>query len=220
MNASEDMTKPGNGGGTAIYRRKTRRARYRVVRSVLSGLLVLGTAALLAGFFEFTVEVRRSGPAADPVADGIVVLTGGRERVEKALMLLAEGRAKRLLISGVHPSASLDTLLRLSNADQALSDSIDLDYLANNTIGNAAEAAKWTDDQGFRTIILVTSNYHMPRSLLEFRAELPGVDIVPYAVVRPDLNFSGWYLDFGTTRFLAAEYLKYLAAQVRTSFQA
>lgn len=211
MHPSDNSPDPRRG------KKSRRRARYRLARTMALACLLIISILLILDFIRFAESVQESQPEPVTQSDAIVVLTGGRDRVEKALMLLSQGRAERLLISGVHPSTSLNTLLNLSNADPALADRIDLDYLANDTIGNANEAAKWIRSHRYDRIILVTSNYHMPRSLIEFRTELPDVAIQAYAITRTDLEFDQWYLDLGKSRLLVAEFAKYFAARLRTA---
>ncbi|NDW05891.1 YdcF family protein [Jiella pacifica] len=181
-------------------------------------LLVAGFAGyLIGGFWRFTEEVDRlSKPLPRADADAIVVLTGGALRLDYGLDLLRSGRGRRLLISGVHPGTSAATLARLTKTDKAWFDCcVDIDYVAADTVGNAEMAGRWAERRGYQDLILVTSDYHMPRSLLEFD-RISGIrSITPVAVRRDDL----WSRDSLPTgsglRLLMTEYGKFVATRIR-----
>ncbi|MCC2110913.1 MAG: YdcF family protein [Hyphomicrobiales bacterium] len=169
-----------------------------------------------AGFLRFTLEVARIEPPDAPQADAIVALTGGTARVDAALRLLSDGRAERLLISGVHPRTTGSAIGRRTDADRALLKCcVDLDHRAADTIGNAVETGKWLQSRGYRSLIVVTSNYHMPRSLMELGNALPDVDLIAYPVRVDTVAVDRWWLNPGTARLLAQEYLKYIVAGIR-----
>ena len=101
-------------------------------------------------------------------ADAIIVLTGGQFRINAAVHLLESGKGRRLLISGVNPATKPSDLRTATGAEQSLfACCVDIDHAALDTIGNAEESAKWIVKHDFRNVILVTNNYHMPRSLLK-----------------------------------------------------
>jgi uncharacterized SAM-binding protein YcdF (DUF218 family) len=204
----------GGTGGSRLHR-VLRRGRQVALVAGLSGLLGLGY--LGGGFLRFTQEVAELGtPQRVEAADGIVVLTGGALRVDQAIDLLKNGRAKRLLISGVNPGTSIATLSRLTATDRAWFDCcVDLDYEALNTIGNAEMADLWARNLGFKELILVTSDYHMPRTLLEFDRFAHVSVIRPYPVARSDLwSTPSLPTSFGL-KVLLTEYAKFLATRLR-----
>jgi uncharacterized SAM-binding protein YcdF (DUF218 family) len=192
-------------------------------RRAALALALLGLVAvcgyLAGGFLRFTEEVNLlARPATITVADGIVVLTGGAQRIDQAIDLLKEGRGRRLLISGVNPDTSVETLARLTDTERRWFDCcVDVDYAALNTVGNAEMAGRWASEQGFRDLILVTSDYHMPRSLIEFDRVGAIRSVTPYAVRRGDL----WQDEQTPTapglRVLATEYVKLVAARFLTT---
>ena len=94
---------------------------------------------------------------------------------------------------------------------------VDLGHTAQDTIGNAAETRAWTEGQGFRSLIVVTSDYHMPRSLAELSGAMPGITLVPYPVSNPELRLADWWRDPGTFSLLLREYGKYLVAAARNA---
>ncbi len=177
----------------------------------------LGGAALAAGFVAFAVSVAGTQPPPDPRAEGIVAFTGGSARIDGALRLLAEGRASRLLISGVNPSVSLEALAGTvdKDLDMALACCVDLGRDAQDTIGNAAETRDWAKTQGFKSLIVVTSDYHMPRSMAELAQAMPSVTLIPYPVNNPELHLADWWSNPATLGLLVREYGKYLLAAAR-----
>jgi len=184
---------------------------------VLTAGLSLCFAAFLAGFAVFADHVAHLEPPLDlRPADGIVVLTGGQSRIDAGLDLLKAGKGKRLLISGVNPIARMNDLQLATGGDWTLFNCcVDIDRAALNTIGNAHESAKWASANTFASIIVVTNNYHMPRSLLEMRRILPTADLQPYPVVNTPLNDGAWIGKPDALRVLFTEYTKYVAALAR-----
>ena len=180
-------------------------------------LLLLAVVLTLIGFFIFTGTLQRSQP--EPrTADGIAVLTGGVARIDEAMKLLAQGKAKRLLITGVNRTTSTEALKQLaSEGDQLFACCVDIDKAARNTIDNATETSQWVAQNRYSSIIVVTSNYHMPRALAELARAMPEVSLVPYSVVDNNVRLDHWWAYPGTTRLLVSEYLKYLPALGRLS---
>lgn len=178
------------------------------------GLLLLLIATL--GFIDFANGIPRSETPVAGSADGIVVLTGGASRIVDAVELLAAGRGKRLLISGVNPTTTPGELTRVNPDFERLLDCcIDLGHEATNTIGNAVETGRWTREQNFRSLIVVTSGWHMPRALIEIENELPEVRLIAYPVVSERMREDPWWSDAPTVRLLLIEYVKYVATFVR-----
>jgi uncharacterized SAM-binding protein YcdF (DUF218 family) len=188
-------------------------------RWVRRGLFTVVAIAVVAagGFAVFASHVGSLAAPADlKRADAIIVLTGGQSRIDAALGLLKAGKGKRLLISGVHPDARRADLRAATGGDARLFKCcIDIDHVALDTIGNAEESAKWVRSHAYSRIILVTNNYHIPRSLLEMRRLLQDVDLRPYPVVNTDIGGGGWMTRPDALRVLFTEYTKYLAAVAR-----
>jgi uncharacterized SAM-binding protein YcdF (DUF218 family) len=182
-------------------------------------LAVLGIGLLAAGFAFFIWLLPNDEVALDRNADGIVVLTGGTSRVSDALELLSSGRGKKLLITGVNPGTTTTDIAReVANYNRLLACCVDLDYSALNTLGNAVQARRWALEHGFRSLIVVTSAYHMPRALAELSHQLPDVTLIPFPVVSDRLRIEPWWSNGATTRLVLSEYFKYLAAQLRMRF--
>ena len=178
-----------------------------------SAILVLAWAV---GFVWFALGTpqRVVDPAAE--TDAIVVLTGGSRRLSVGLTLLLQGRAKKLFVSGVHRGVDVAELLRAAQqTPQEARCCIALGYAADNTAGNAAETARWMQEQGYRSLRLVTAGYHMPRALLEFRAAMPAAAIVPHPVFPDTFPAWEWWTRGDALALAAGEYSKYLAAVLR-----
>ena len=172
--------------------------------------------AFAGGFVLFTAIVSRYGPERNARADAIVVLTGGELRLAAAAKLLQEGRGARLLISGVNRQTSLDDLKRVSGLpDRLFACCVDIDYAAHTTSDNADETKAWAQTRRLERLIVVTSSYHMPRSLTELRRALPGVVLLPHAVVSNKLQTERWWTDAYTARVLFLEYVKFLPSVAR-----
>ena len=172
------------------------------------------------GLFAFADRVRGYAPAAEPArADAIVALTGpSAERVNAAIRLLEQDKGQRVLISGVNREVRRQELRALTPGSNRLFNCcVDLGFEAEDTIGNAQEIAAWADAKGYDSLIVVTSDYHMPRALTEIRAAAPGVELTPYAVETPSLDNSRWWKAAVTARRMTLEYMKYLAALARAT---
>lgn len=193
-----------------------RRSGFRVVGQAFLVLVVCGLA-FVGGFAAFATHVAQLTTPVEPrEADAIIVLTGGEKRLDAAVDLLKSGKGQRLLISGVHPSARIVDLQRATGGDASLfSCCVDIDRAALDTIGNAEESAKWINSHEWDRIIVVTNNYHMPRSLLELRRYAGDVDLVPYPVVNTRLDSGEWITNRAALRVLFTEYAKYLVSLVR-----
>lgn len=169
--------------------------RYLLLTPVLGafGLSVLWALGLVS----FIATILSLSPA--PVTqktDGIVVLTGGEERVRTGITLLAKGSAKELLISGVNKSTNLRQLLHAANLPESATPCcITLGFAAMDTVGNAHETAAWVQGHHITSLRLVTANYHMPRAWVEMRRTLPEVRMVLHPVSPTGFNlrtFRGW----------------------------
>jgi uncharacterized SAM-binding protein YcdF (DUF218 family) len=193
--------------------------RRRRIGSIAVKLVILGVILLVGGFGYFIWHLPDQQVQLDRSADGIVVFTGGDSRVSDALALLAAGRAKRLLISGVYTGTTTNDIARqVVDYNRLLSCCVDLDYSAINTLGNAVGARQWTVKNGFHSLIIVTSAYHMPRALAELAHQLPDVALIAYPVVSDRLRIEPWWSNGTTTKVVLSEYFKYLAAKLRMQF--
>ena len=194
----------------------SRRSRLRRMARwlILTGFLTV--AAVFGGFLWFADSVASLKPPDGVKADAIVVLTGGYQRIDQAMGLLRDGAGKRLLISGAHPSTTPAQIRKMTQTPTDLfSCCVDIGYDALDTIGNANEISRWIHNNGFTVVLVVTNNYHMPRSLHELRRVDPGTKYIPYPVVNSDLTRKAWFTDPDVLRTMIGEYVKVVAANVR-----
>jgi uncharacterized SAM-binding protein YcdF (DUF218 family) len=195
----------------AVRRTGFRKALRLVV--VTAGVVVI---VLSLGFLWFAAQLPKREVVLTRTADGIVVLTGGSSRVNDAFELMASKRGRRLLITGVYPATNPGEILRvMPEYERLFTCCVDLDRSAVNTLGNAIATRRWTREQGFRSLIIVTSAYHMPRALVELAHQLPEVTLVPFPVVTEKSRAEPWWSHISTAKLLVSEYLKYIVAVIR-----
>jgi uncharacterized SAM-binding protein YcdF (DUF218 family) len=188
----------------------------QTLRRLLAGFLVIAVLSWGAGFVWFIHETTQAVVPPPPHVDGVVALTGGAGRVELALRLLATGEADKLLVTGIGGNTDLAALGRLAGMDLSpLAARITLGRYAASTQGNAVETAAWAAQNGLRSIVVVTANYHMPRALTELRQALPAVELYPLPVqsyLRGEAA-EGTVAERGPSlRLQAEEYTKFLLA--------
>jgi uncharacterized SAM-binding protein YcdF (DUF218 family) len=206
-------------GDRGSCRRQAFVLRRRVVRCVCVAPAV-ALLVLIGGFLWFALHIANKESQLDRAADGIVALTGGASRITDAVELLASGRGRRLLITGVGPTTNAAELVRLApDYERWFSCCIDLDYTAINTVGNAAQTRRWVRERGFRSLVVVTSDYHMPRAMLEIGHRLPDVTLIPFPVVSGPSRAEPWWSNTGTARILVVEYLKLIVAAARIGLE-
>ncbi|HEX6958410.1 MAG TPA: YdcF family protein [Ferrovibrio sp.] len=201
------------------------------IRRWLAAVLVL-VLLWLGGALVYFEQVESIPDPGDQRTDAIVVLTGGAARLPTALRLLNENKAERLLITGVSPTANRASLMQavlpsMPDAAQASTNwegidlqllfecCVDLGFEAADTAGNAVEASNWVSQHHFRSIRLVTANYHMLRSLAEFHRRLPAVTIIAHPVRSDSMRVEDWWRHSANAMFLLGEYSKYVAALAR-----
>lgn len=189
-----------------------------------------GTTMLLAfcllvfsifGFSRFATNVQAHQN--DPLmaqAEAVVVFTGGKHRIQTATELLMQRKAKRMLISGVNTNNTEKQVGKTVGIDpQILKCCVDFDYQALDTKGNALHTADWIRKNGFKKVIVVTSDYHLPRGMLELRRAMPDIELEPFAVKYAGLQNPKWYTDPETMKVIVTEYSKFLAASLRIDYQ-
>ncbi len=186
----------------------------RVFLSVI--VLVLVGYGLGFVLFVSSLPVPPANPPQNTLmADGIVALTGGDERLDTAVALLEHGAGKRLLISGVSQTTTKETVGKMSDGGPRFACCADIGY-AEDTHGNAEEAATWAREHHFNSLLIVTGRYHMPRTMREFSALLPDKSLTAYPVDQSRIDLGGWWRHPRTAQLLHREYVKYLASLVTT----
>jgi uncharacterized SAM-binding protein YcdF (DUF218 family) len=187
------------------------------MRGLLTWAAIIAMVAFIAGFWSFAENVRREAEA-PPQAQAIVALTGGSlERLTTGVRLLEEQKGERLLISGVNRVVTDEELLDAAlGVDPQLAECcIDLGRGAEDTIGNASETAAWAREHRYTRLILVTDDYHMPRSQTELALAMPEAEIFPYPVRTRWTDPALWRSDLGAAGRIGAEYVKYLVIRGR-----
>lgn len=170
----------------------------------------------LGGLMVFDYKINHLPVDTQTKTDAIVVLTGGRHRLAEAMSLLNQGVSERLFISGVQKDISIGELEKRNDIKLNSAGKITLDKIASNTFENARETNFWIEKENIKSIRLVTSNYHMFRSLVEFRRRNKDVKIVLHPVFSEKVATS-WWKSLYSFYFLAQEYNKFLAASVRAA---
>lgn len=184
----------------------------KIIAGAAGGLIFV----FIGGFVVFASTIAHYAPAVRPQADGIVVLTGGQHRLSEAARLLTEKRGQRLLISGVNRVTTREDLFRTSGLSaENFNCCVDIGYAAHDTSGNADETKAWTKAHRFKKVIIVTSSYHMPRSMTELGRAIPHVVLIPYPVVSKNFRTERWWMHAATARLLFWEYLKFLPSAAR-----
>ena len=203
-----------------MAQRMTDNAKTRVqqAKTMLIGCAVLA-AIFLSGLQYFVLNLPRQMESPARQSDGIVVITGGQQRLDAGLTLLATGTASKLLISGVGAGLSKVILANDLQLDQTQRDLLiccaELEFAAHDTRGNARAARHWAETNNLASLVLVTANYHMPRARLAFEREMPHIDLHYWPVSPDDLHIDSWWKDPGLVRLLAREYAKFLAEFIR-----
>lgn len=198
-----------------MFRRKRERRRRRKL-AVLFILLIAVLGVWGWGLHRFVEGIPREIADDQRKTDAIIVLTGGSLRLETGFALLARRRAEKLLVSGVDKSVPIEEVLRVTGmTHEDLACCVTLGYMAEDTGSNASESAAWVRSNRITSIRLVTAGYHMQRSLLEFRAALPDVEIIPHPVFPEQVMIDEWWRRPGTASLVISEYNKYLLAVAR-----
>src|ERR1700744_5183553 len=189
----------------------------RLLRAAIVASLAIIFFGSAIGFVGFLSQLRGTEHRPSRNADGIVVLTGGSARVSDAVDLLADGYGKRLLISGVHPTNDAADISRSlpDNQSALMHCCVDLDHSAVNTRSNALGTRRWVHERGFKSLIVVTSNYHMPRAIAELSHAMPDITLVPFVVVGDTWRDEPWWTSGAVFRLLLSEYVKYVAVEMR-----
>jgi uncharacterized SAM-binding protein YcdF (DUF218 family) len=132
--------------------------------------------------------------------------------------LLRAGKGRRLLVSGVNKVVTRDQLKKVTLAPSGIYDCcVDLDFDATNTVSNAKFTSDWARAKGYRSLIVVTSDYHIPRSMLELKGAMPEVRLTAYPIATPSLDAKRWWKSASGARFMTLEYCKFLVVLVRES---
>ncbi|EJF92072.1 YdcF family protein [Bartonella melophagi] len=199
----------------SVLRFYKRFSRYVPLTVVALFIIILFIGATFVTFSEKIEHL--TPPIPLPQADAIVVLTGGENRIKTGFDLLQKGLGSRLLISGVNTTIDLNKLIDTAHINpHLLASRVDFGYEATNTKGNAQESAAWIKQHNYKTVYIVTHDYHMVRSLLELKHLMPHIHFIAYPIKE---NASGsWIKQVNQMRILASEYIKSIGVYIRTAF--
>lgn len=188
----------------------------RILLLIFIGL----TGIWLIGFIYFIHSMPSVAEDFNTKTDAIVVLTGGKGRIDEGITLLGANKAKKLLISGVAKCTKLEEIHTYTyNKAKLLSDKITLGYSARDTKGNVKETIKWMEDNNFKTIRLVTSGYHMPRACLEFEKVMNKKNIIFNPVLPENINLNNIWDSPAHIKLIAIEYCKFIWLYIRYNFE-
>ncbi len=186
--------------------------RWKIVAALVFIFLCLWTGA----FLTFMTDVENRPPTLPHDIGGIVVLTGTPARLTAGFDLLKQNDDARLLVSGVNSKVTRETLRQATGQSSELMDCcVDLGRLARNTEGNAYETSLWAKSNNFNSLAIVTSAYHMPRSLVELKRQMPDIKLIAYPVASDTLELTGWWKNPRAFMVLAGEFNKYVFSLVR-----
>lgn len=146
--------------------------------------------------------------------DAVVVLTGGKNRINEAAKLLNQKNADKMFISGVSQETSLEELVEKYDMETYYADNVEIGQEAKNTLENAKEVKEWVEKNNISSIRLVTSNYHMPRSMEEIEAATDGVSIIPHPVYSENVA-KKWWTSWKSFKFVASEYNKFIFVWIK-----
>ncbi|MGI9371667.1 MAG: YdcF family protein [Hyphomicrobiales bacterium] len=183
-------------------------------------LCAIAMVLYFVGFAYFAHKVSNMSEGVPPNADGIVVLTGGPARIASGVKLLDDGKGERLLISGVHEATTPQALAaQLENSKKFFDCCIDLGKQALNTQGNAMEAAEWAKKKDYKSVVVVTAAYHLPRALAQFAHYMPNVQLIPHAVL-PKAGSAESKVSPQRIMLIFSEYTKFLLAHATNTLGA
>ena len=178
-------------------------------------LLSLWGVGLVHFVHQVSFYANQAAISISPNTAAVIVLTGGSDRVQRGVALLNAQKGKKLFISGVYPGVKAKQFLDGNALPLDLMECcVVLDHVAEDTLGNADEAAAFMKAENYSSLQLVTSHYHMPRSLLLFRHAMPDKIIVPHPVLPEIVDLSSWWERAGTRNLLIAEYHKYMIVKM------
>jgi uncharacterized SAM-binding protein YcdF (DUF218 family) len=180
-----------------------------ILKSFIATLLMLGMVWCY-GLHRF-LETISYYPISNDETDAIVIFTGGRGRIEQGFELLKIYPNTPILVSGVW--RELRNLPLTKTLEQDID--ITLGHDAQNTLGNAQETKKWVQSRGIKSIRLVTSHYHMPRSLLVLHRTMPDLVIIPHPIISDHFQTESWWNNRKLYKMIVGEYNKFLLISVR-----
>ncbi len=188
--------------------------------SIWIKLVLVVILVWFGAFLYYIQEISTHDKTISHTADGIVILTGTPARLKLGFELLKSGAAQRLLISGVNSHVSRAELQKaMGESDAVMSCCVDLGRLARDTVGNAYEASLWASENKFSTLLVVTSAYHMPRSLVELKRQMPHKNLQAVSPQADAVELEKWWTKPTLMYVLTAEFNKYVISLFRARLE-
>lgn len=178
------------------------------MKKIYLTLLILGMS-WFSGLIWFNQHINSYPPDDGSKTEAIIALTGGRNRIGEAISLLNQGMGDKLFISGVQKNISIKELEKRKDLNFINNDKIFIGKESSNTVENAIETHNWLKQNNIKSIRLVTSNYHIPRSLEEFYSQDASLNIVIHPVFSENVKKS-WWKSWGSFYLISLEYNKFL----------
>ncbi len=188
------------------------------MKKLLVSILIILIAVWLAGFLVFADIINSYSAAKDEPTEAIIALTGGRNRIAEAVRLLNQGKAEKLFISGVNKATDLKAIQERQDLEINTDREIALGTEATNTVENAIETKEWLEKNHIKSIRLVTSNYHIPRSIIEFKVHNPALKIIIHPVYSEKVD-KKWWKSWHTFSLIFLEYNKFLYVYIFSNLQ-
>lgn len=189
-------------------------------------ILILFISYFFVGLFNFQEKILSLEKSRNIVNSNIVILTGGSNRIKEGLKIVNDINKLtktdfKILISGTGKGFTKATLKKILTSDfnlKLVECCIELESISKDTYSNASETYKWTKKNDIDNIILITSNYHMPRAILEFKNKMPNLQIFTYSISPKNHNITNWLKSSETFSLVFIEYSKLLIASLRIKF--
>ncbi len=175
-----------------------------IILGILFALFIWGS-----GFLIFIYSLNKPMPEMNRNMDAIIILTGGSNRIKQGVELFKKGLSDKVFISGVYKDTNLKDLI---SDYKDLECCIELGYKAKDTLGNAIETRDWIAGKDIKSIILVTANYHIKRSMLEFTRVNKELEIIPYPIKPASSNGVEWWRNKKSIMIIINEYNKFIGA--------
>lgn len=161
------------------------------------------------GFAIFNYHIHNYNIDKTSKTDAIIALTGGSNRIKEAVELINNRLSNILFISGVKKGISFEEIAHTQNLKINPTCSIIIEQASTNTVENAIQTSEWMKKNNIKTIRLVTSNYHIPRSYLEFKTNNPDLKIIINPVYSNKVS-DKWWKNGGSFMLIASEYTKFM----------
>ncbi len=186
-----------------------------MIKKYIIPFLILILIFWVGGFCFFAWKINNFPINTKQKTDAVIALTGGKNRISEAVKILNSGFADSMFISGVGKNISLSDIKKTQHISLPPHANIEIGHLASNTIGNAKETQIWISDNNIDSIRLVTSNYHIFRSVIEFKEQCPNLKIIPHPVFSENVE-KKWWTSWQTCSLIFKEYNKLIYAFIRT----